>query len=73
MKRSTKWTNTRIQTGLRLIKQMNVLVKFKEGTELSKVALSSDSIERAYSLSGITPKGEKIKRLRQILQPLELG
>ncbi|MBO8162084.1 MAG: DUF2399 domain-containing protein [Brevibacillus sp.] len=46
-------------------------VKFKEGTELSKVVLSLDSVESAYTLSGITPKLEKIKRLQEILKPLE--
>ena len=45
-------------------------VKFKEGTELSKVALLLDSVEQAYTMAGITPKLEKIKRLREILNPL---
>ncbi|MDT3416762.1 MULTISPECIES: Wadjet anti-phage system protein JetD domain-containing protein [Brevibacillus] len=46
-------------------------VKYKEGTELSKVILSLDSVEEAYTLAGITPKMKKIKRLQEIIRPLE--
>lgn len=46
--------------------------KFKEGVELSKVLLDIASAERAYSLAGITPKQDKIRRLRDILEPLEV-
>lgn len=44
--------------------------KHKENIEVHKVYLNFEAIGEAYQLSGLTPKGDKIGELGQILAPL---
>jgi len=45
--------------------------KFREGRHLAKVYLEPGRIEAAYELAGVTPRGKKMVRLRNILETLE--
>lgn len=44
--------------------------KFQEGRQLAKVYLEPDQAAAAYELAGITPRDQKMARLRRILSPL---
>lgn len=43
---------------------------FREDSEVRKVYLNVDHVEKAYQLTGIVPKGKKITLLREELAPL---
>lgn len=46
-------------------------MRFQEGSELEKVYLNVDALEKVYLLAGIEPKHKKMERMRETLQPLE--
>jgi len=45
--------------------------RFLEGRQLAKVYLEPDRIKAAYELAGVTPRGKKMERLRNILATLD--